>query len=137
MEYRVADEYQEILEDVIDTTPELQHLQDADLRIICLGAKKEKKAHGKLVFGECKKVSDIYKTFCPYDFIIVIYDPNAEKLNEKQLRILIEHELMHVGYGEDKDGNPVYFVKPHDFGEFERIEKKYGLHWASKEEKKK
>lgn len=135
MEYRVAEDYQKILEDVIENVPELQHLKDADLRIICLGADKEKKAHGKLVFGECKKVDDLYKTFCPYDFIIIIYDPNAGKLNESQLSILIEHELMHVGYGKDEKGNPVYSIIPHDFGEFERIEKKYGLHWYRKEDK--
>ena len=75
-------------------------------------------------------MDEIWKVFCPYDFLIIVYEKNCAHMDDQQLEILLEHELLHVGYSEDKDGNPVYSINPHDYGEFEQIERKYGNHWS-------
>lgn len=46
-------------------------------------------------------------------------------LSEKQLKILLEHEIMHIGV----EGNRLYVV-PHDAEEFTEIIRKYGIDWA-------
>ena len=130
MMYRDAPEYAEIGEKVIRKVKELRFLEDADCRIGYLASAKEKENHKKPVYGECKKVDEIWKVFCPFDFIIIIYEKNCSHMDDQQLEILLEHELLHVGYSEDKDGNPVYSINPHDYGEFEQIERKYGNHWS-------
>lgn len=130
MMYRDAPEYAEIGEKVIRKVKELRFLEDADCRIGYLASAKEKETHKKPVYGECKKVDEIWKVFCPYDFLIIIYEKNCSHMDDQQLEILLEHELLHVGYSEDKDGNPVYSINPHDYGEFDQIERKYGNHWS-------
>ena len=46
------------------------------------------------------------------------------------MKILILHELMHVGI--IKDGNEEsYFVRPHDIEDFRDIIVQYGLDWDS------
>ena len=84
--------------------------------------------HGKSVFGQCEKVPDKYKWSVPCDFTITIFEPNVERFTEEQMRILILHELMHVGVL--KDGNEEnYFIRPHDIEDFRTIIEKYGLDW--------
>lgn len=129
-EYRDAPEYAQIGAEVINKVKELQILSEADIRIGFLASAKAKETHKKPVYGECKKVDELYKVFCPYDFLIIIYEENISHMDDAQLRILIEHELLHVGYSEDKNGNPIYSIVPHDYGEFEQIERKYGNHWS-------
>ena len=82
-----------------------------------------KKTNGDMpVFGECKKVSKDYSWCCPYDYMIVIYPENCAYFSEKQLKILLEHELRHIG----KNGKLI----PHDVGDFRAIISKYGDNWA-------
>ena len=80
----------------------------------------------KKVLGECKKVQPLEKLFCPFDFLIIIYEPNCEGLTEDQMKILLWHELEHIGIDEDGEG----FIVPHDVEEFDDIIKAHGLHWA-------
>lgn len=89
--------------------------------------KKKMIGKTKAVLGECKKVSDLYKLFCPYDFLIIIYEPNCEGLREDQIKILLWHELCHVGIDEDGEG----YIVPHDVEEFDRIITEHGLHWET------
>ena len=130
MKYRVSEDYRRIGYDVMENTEELLSLKSADCRIEFLASEHKKTSNGKPVLGECIKVQDLYKPFCPYDFLIVFYEPNIEGLSEDQLYILAEHELLHVGY-EDNDGEPRYFVKPHDYADFKQITEKYGADWAN------
>lgn len=81
------------------------------------------------MLGECIRVKDLYKCFIPFDFLIVIYEPNTAGLSDEQLRILLYHELLHVGV-EEKDGEPVYIIAPHDVEDFGRIIRRYGMNWA-------
>ena len=129
MKYRISEEYRTIGLDVMEHTAELLSLQSADCRIEFMASEQKKTSNGNPVLGECIKVQELYKPFCPYDFLIVFYEPNIEGMSEAQLKILAEHELLHVGY-EDAEGGPRYYVKPHDYADFKQITDKYGTNWA-------
>ena len=61
--------------------------------------------------------------------MIVIYEPNCFDFTRKQIEILIEHELHHIGI--DDDGNePSFYNVPHDVEEFWDLIKKYGIDWS-------
>ena len=122
------EEYSQIAQELIETEAVLLDIRRNDVTIIYLSSDKEKKSKGKFVCGECEKVPDKYKWAVPADFTITIYDPNCEGMTADQMRILILHELMHIGITEQGK----FFVVPHDIEDFEYIIKEYGLHWAKK-----
>lgn len=130
MGYRVSEEYREIGIAVMNDTAELAYLTECDCRVEFMASDKRKTNNGKAVLGECIKVQDLYKDFCPYDFLIVFYEPNIEGMTNDQLKILAEHELLHVGYEEGENGEPKYFIRPHDYADFKQITDKYGSDWA-------
>lgn len=123
--YAISDMYSEWAEQIIkDKRPDIL---DAGISVGFISSTKEKKyGRTKLVLGQCQKVSDIERLFCPYDFLIIIYDVNCEGLSDDQMKILIWHELEHIGI-DPKNGE--YYVKPHDVEEFDDIINAHGLHW--------
>lgn len=120
--YSKSEQYQIIAQEVIEEHEDLHWLKSADVRIDYIASAKEKKSKGRLTLGECQLVKEIYKMYCPYDFLIIIYEPNVKGLTYEQLKILLYHELLHVGVSE-KDGEPQYNV-------FKVIINKYGIDWA-------
>jgi hypothetical protein len=130
MENRIIrEEYKQIGEDLILTAPELESIRDSAVNIVFLGSDYEKKRQGRTVFGECEKIPGKYRWAIDYDMAIIVYEPNVERFTDKQLRILLLHELMHVGIKED--GNEeTYYVVPHDVEDFRAIIDKYGMDWS-------
>lgn len=129
MELYRNQEYEQIAQDLVHTIPGLEYIKESPVSFVVLSSSEEKKSHGKIVFGECQKIDPKYKWYIPYDFQIVIYDVNIMDFDERQLRILIEHELRHIGI--NQDGNePRYFVVPHDIEEFNAIIETYGIDWS-------
>lgn len=113
--------YEKIGNEIIEKLfPEL-----LNVRIAWLESDKEKTSKGKIIHAECSKVIEKYEWCCPYDFTITVYEPNVENFNDQQIRILLEHELMHIGI----DGECL-FVRPHDTDEFIEIIRKYGIDWS-------
>lgn len=128
MEIYRNEEYENIAERLVRTVPELAYLSAAPVTFAVVSSLKEKKQPGGRIFGECRRVSPLYSWTCPFDFFIVIYEPNIAGFTDKQLEILIEHELRHIGI--DEDGNePKFYIVPHDVEEFDSILDKYGAHW--------
>lgn len=101
----------------------------ANVRIAWLSSDKAKQTNGKIVFGECSKVTEKYDWCCPYDFTITIYEPNVNDFTEEKIKILLEHELMHIGYDPE---NGRMWCAPHDAEEFIEIIRKYGIDWSEK-----
>lgn len=87
--------------------------------------KVKKKGKTKIVRGECKKTPELYRLFCPYDFLVIIYDQNCIGMTEHQMQILLWHELLHIEI--DEKGEP--YVRPHDVEDFDEIIAEYGLRW--------
>lgn len=111
----------------------LQDIAESSVRIAYLSSDMEKKKGDKLVLGQCEKIPEKYKWSVPYDFTITIFEPNVERLTDDQLKIVMYHELLHVGIR--KDGNEEqYYVREHDIEDFRDILDRYGLDWSSYDE---
>ena len=120
-----------IAEDVIHTVEDLKFLSRVSIAYLECDKKKMKDGHA--VYGECIKVTEMYRAVCYCDFIIVIYTQNCKNckggFSYDKLKILVEHELRHIGF----DGDKKLYIVPHDvvIGEFEAIRQKYGADWSS------
>lgn len=123
--YALSLDYAEIAEEIIKE--KRKDILALGISVGFITSNKEKKyGRTKLVLGECKKVSDLQKVFCPYDFLIIIYEANCAGLSDDQMKILIWHELNHIGI-DPKNGD--FYVKPHDVEEFDDIINAHGIHW--------
>lgn len=123
------EEYSVIAADLIKNEPLLNDIKESEVTILYLSSDYEKKSKGKVVCGECEKIPDKYKWSIPADFTITIYEPNIVTFTDEQMRILIFHELLHVGIKFTDDGQESYFIRPHDIEDFRYIINKYGLDW--------
>lgn len=121
--------YKEIATRLIDTLPEFQDIAESDVRIAYLSSDKEKKTAHKRILGECHKVEQLYKWIVPYDFMIILYEPNIAGLTEEQIETLIRHELHHVGI-EYADTGLKYYIVLHDIEEFMEIIADCGMDWS-------
>jgi hypothetical protein len=86
----------------------------------------ENKSGEKIVYGDCRKIKEVYKAYLPYDFIITFYDCHTNMLNENQMKVLMLHELGHIEYG-----TRGWKLRPHDVEDFKQILRKYGLDWST------
>lgn len=122
-----SSEYAAIADEVIRNTPSLNWILEEDISIGYLVSDFPKKSNGKIVFGTCRKIPDRDRWAIPYDFVITVYEPNVDGWTEEQKRILMHHELLHIGMG---NGQAKYKTVPHDIEEFREIIDKYGIDWS-------
>lgn len=125
--YKLSTEYRTLAEEVIKEVESLNWLEN--VRIEYLESQEDKTHNDKKVGGECIKVEDIYKTFIPLDFIIVVYAPNVARMTREQRKQLMHHELLHIGFNNTKEGR-VFKIVHHDIEDFREIIELYGLDWA-------
>lgn len=125
--------YEQMARKLIDEEAALAPIAKSEARIAYLASDAKKVAHGKTVFGQCERVPDRYKWAVPFDFAIVLYEPNVAGFTDAKLRTLLLHELMHVGVFHDKEGEEVYKVVPHDVEEFGAIIDRFGRGWWTAE----
>ena len=127
---QINEHYAEIGYELIETEPALLDLKCSEATIIFLSSEHEKTSDGRTVLGQCEKIQEKYKWSIPCDFTITLFEPNIEGLSEEQIRLVILHELLHVGIRIDKDGEEDYYVIPHDVEDFRLLIERYGLDWA-------
>ena len=109
---------------VIDKFERLHFIRDYEIKIGYVRSYEKKRTVNGITFGSCMKVNDIFKAYLPFDFIVTFYDPNIDTMNDNQLKILMLHELSHIGIGERG-----FKINPHDIQDFYRILRDYGLDW--------
>ena len=127
----IREEYAEIAAEVIKENAGLfGDIQKSSATIIYLGSDYAKTSKGKTVFGECEKVANKNKWAIPCDFTITVYEPNCVGMTRDQMKILLLHELMHVGIEIDKDGSEKYYIRPHDYEDFKYVIDHYGTNWS-------
>ena len=126
----ISEEYAKIAQEVIETEESLIDIRNSQATIIYLTSESKKTNKGKAVCGECAKVPDKYKWSIPADFTITVFLPNVENFTEEQKRILIFHELLHVGIEFNNDGSETYSVRPHNYEDFKEIIDRFGTDWA-------
>lgn len=96
-----------------------------EVAIAFLKSDKPKKNGAKVVYADCEKLSEKMTTITGIDFVITFYK-DSEDLTMVAQRILMEHELRHVGW----DGEKARIV-PHDVDDFRAIIEKYGIDWEA------
>lgn len=125
----IREEYAEMAKKIIEEEPMLTDIANSQATIIYLASDYAKMSKGRAVCGECEKVADKNKWAIPCDFTITVFEPNCVGFTEEQMRILLFHELLHVGIEYLEDGSEKYTVKPHDYEDFKIIIDRYGTEW--------
>ena len=126
----ISERYTKIAHELIKNEPSLATIRGSRVTIAYLSSEHEKKESGKIIGGQCEKIPVKYKWAVPCDFTITVFEPNVERFTDEQIRILLFHELLHVGIR--LDGNEEeYFIVPHDVEDFKEILDRYGSGWAN------
>jgi hypothetical protein len=128
---KVNEEYAVIGRSLIENEEVLEYIKDSEATIIYLSSEQAKTQNGKIIFAQCEKVADKYKWGIPCDFTITVFEPNCEDLTPDQLRILIFHELLHIGIDFNSSGQEVFKINPHDLEDFKYIIDRFGTDWIS------
>lgn len=92
---------------------------------------------GHLVLGKCIKVSDLYREYADYDFIITLNREfyEAVEVTREQRIALLDHEMMHAApvyddetgeHKQDERGRFLFRIKSHDFEDFHDIVARHG-----------
>lgn len=131
MEVRaINDNYRLIAEQLINLEPELSYIKESSVQITYLESNQPKKADkDKVVLGECEKVADKNRWAITSDFTITLYEPNLYGLSDEQIKIVLFHELLHIGI-QWGDNGECYYVRKHDLEDFKVIIDKYGTNWS-------
>lgn len=124
LDAEIAPDIEEIALGVIAEHSDLQIITALNVRVGYVRSFERKQSKGRIVFGDCRKVTTVYGAYVPYDFIITLYALNTNILNDEQIKILIWHELKHI-----KLGDRGLTLAPHDVEEFDEIIQKHGVHW--------
>lgn len=132
--YILNDEIRALGELVISEHPELAHLNHpvAPCRIAYMYSDKNKLHHGQTTFADATKVNEMMQALTGYNFVITFYSTVVEDLPRDTLKILMYHELLHIGY--DPETAKCWLV-PHDVEDFECIIAQYGTGWIKPAEK--
>lgn len=126
----INEHYAEIGMELIQNEEALTNIKISNATIVFLSSEHRKTNKGKLVLGQCEKVQEKYKWGIPCDFTITLFDPNLEGMTEEQIKIVIFHELLHVGIDFASDGSENYYIVPHDLEDFKLIIDRFGTEWA-------
>jgi hypothetical protein len=124
IDYEVSEELRQLGEKVIAGMPELYVIKEFDVKVGYVLSYEAKKKDGKDIAADCRKVTGTYKAYLPFDFIVTFYEPNMSYMTENQKKVLMLHELKHIGIGERG-----LKIEPHNIEDFASILTRYGLDW--------
>lgn len=131
---KISEVYAEIGSDLIKTEDALAYIRNSNVSIIYLSSEHKKTGNHKKIHAQCEKIADKYKWGIPCDFTITVFEPNVEGMTDEQLRILIFHELLHIGIEVDDEGEENYSCVPHDLEDFKLIIDRFGTEWDKVDE---
>jgi hypothetical protein len=114
-------------ERIIKRFPEFSFIKEYDIRIGYV-ISYERKNGAKIVYADCRKLQEPIKAYLPFDFLITFYDWHTGHMTENQKKLLMKHELKHVGIGMKG-----LKITPHDIEDFKDILDEYGTDWTEKE----
>ena len=132
MELRAINQtYETIANKLIEEEAELKYIKNSKVKITYLESDlRKKKGNNSLVLGECEKVQAKNRWAISSDFTITVYRNNCVGLSDEQIKIILFHELLHVGIALGQDGTENYTVNPHDLEDFKIIIDRYGTDWS-------
>lgn len=120
----VANDLKNLGKAIIKKLPELHHILDFDIKVGYVKSYERKMKDGKTVFADCRKVNKVYGAYLPFDFVITFYEPNIGHFTDNQLKILMWHELKHIGVGDRG-----FMIEPHDIEDFFTITDQHSTRW--------
>lgn len=130
---KISEYYQAMGKKIIESHPLLVNLKSfvkADrIKIIYLESDKQKKNTLGVVHADCEKIPDSRRWAIDADFVITVYTQNVVRFTEEQKKVLMLHELMHIGVETNDKGNLKKYMVPHSVQDFFYILKTYGLDW--------
>jgi hypothetical protein len=118
----------QLADQIIARFPELSIIPEYGIKIGYV-LSQENPGGSKIKYADCRKLKWTYKAWLPYDFVITFYERNVELLSDNQKKILMLHELKHIGIGEKG-----LKLEEHDREDFADILKRYGIDWNCYEE---
>lgn len=124
--FEVDEKLKALAATVMEERKDLKKLAVPECRIAYLRSDKKKTSHGRTVFADTEKLTDKVKALAPFDFVITFYDPACAALTDEQMKVLMIHELKHVGY---EPGKP-FSIIPHDVEDFRDVINDFGLDWS-------
>lgn len=132
---KISEYYQKMGEELIENHPQLVNLYSfvkADrIKIIYLESDRQKKNTLGVVQADCEKIPDSKRWAIDADFVVTVYTQNVVRFTEEQKKVLMLHELMHIGVETNDKGNLKKYMVPHSVQDFFYILKTYGLDWDS------
>jgi len=124
VDYEVADDLKALGEKLISAMPELHIIPDYEVRIGYVRSYDAKRDKGRQINADCRKINGTYTAYLPFDFIVTFYEPNVYHMTENQKKILMLHELRHIGIGERG-----FRIENHDVEDFRDILERFGIEW--------
>lgn len=121
----VGRDLKRLADKIINKFPEFKFIKELDIKIGYVISQQRKQGE-KTVYADCRKVQEVFQAWLPYDFIITFYERNTGFLNDNQLKVLMKHELKHVGIGMKG-----LKIEPHDIEDFKDIILDFGLDWSA------
>ncbi len=129
----VSEEYEKIGMELIEKHPVLENLkrfiQAERIKLIFLESTKARKSTSGTVYADCEKIADSKRWAIDADFVITVYKPNVQVFTKEQIKVLLLHELMHIGVEITEKGTLKKYNVPHSVQDFRFILEKYGLNW--------
>ncbi len=98
-----------------------QHLASANIGYMFRNTKSWK-SQGQDIRGKAYKVTGWQAAATGWDFLIMIYRPAWDEMDEDTRLALVDHELMHCGL----DANHNWTIHGHDFEDFLAVVKRHG-----------
>lgn len=115
---------------LITSCPELGAARRA--RIGYYWAREGGKSKGRQQLGKCLLTSGFIRYLSEQDFVIWIAADNCRDFNlsDQQIEALLFHQLMHIHFKVDSQGNTSWILRSHDVELFTADLKRYGA-WTS------
>ena len=119
-----AESVEEIARDLIRK----HHSELVNIKIGYLWKNKLIKKGGREIIAQVAKCSDLVKSLCELDVLVIVSFPAYNGLTDNQKRACIDHELTHILVDEDLAGNPKVKIIAHDVEEFGSVIERHGLY---------
>ena len=123
MEYEIDYDVAKLAEKIVEACKDLSWIKDYDISIgfVRCSTAKQNRAN---VAADCRKVAGPFKAFCNHDIVITVYSPVFDSYSENQQKVILWHELKHIGWSEDS-----VKIEDHDVKDFYVILKAMGMDW--------
>jgi hypothetical protein len=76
--------------------------------------------------GKCSLATGKWKYLIDKEFVIEVWEKWWEGATDSQKEALLFHELSHIDYKDNDDGEVTWRIKDHDVEEFNEVAKRYG-----------